>query len=243
MSLFSRAVTLSREICALDDLKKRADHAGVFEKRANELATPTEAINRLDDAIDVIARQGISVTSLDRVLVASLRSKLTDLKNRYAVDKSIMLEPFPTKDVRYFLMAPLEKLPVAAKLALETAWETWSKLQLKLPEINNDVLDTLGRITALRESVEKVRSLIREAEKIIKNLPDSNKDVSCLAKLSADIGRAWQNLAGDGIPRDVLVFLSAAGGPVGAQYSALTSEVLVWLSLHGLIDSFRIRMG
>ncbi len=243
MSLLERAHNLSTEILALDSLKKRADQADVFERRANDLDTPAKEIQKLGNAISVIAGQGICVKSLDRALVGSLRDLITDLKTRYALDRNVAIDPFPPKDVRYVLIAPLGKLSSMANAALLEAWESWAINQLQLPAIRNDVLDTLGRISALRDSVARVRSLRVQADKVCKELPDSDDVVLSLAKLGQDIGVAWESLAGNGVPNEVLAFLSSAGTPIGAEYSAMTPKVLEWLSEHGLSNSLRIRMG
>jgi len=243
MNLFERTQNLSRDILALENLKKRADQAGIFEKRAQDLSVPAKAIQELDDAIKVISKNNIAVLSLDRGLVGSLRDQITDLKKRYEIDKNVMIEPFPGKDVRYCLFAPLKKLPSVAIPSLQEAWRNWSVIKLQLPEIQSDVLDTLGRIAALRESVATIRGLMSEANKICNKLPDSDNDFIRLEKLGKDIVVAWKNLAGDGIPKEVLAFLRAVGNPLGAEYSALTTDVFNWLSLHGLDKSLRIKMG
>lgn len=241
MSLFERAQNLSLEIQEIDALKKRADQAELFEKRATALSVPADEMKKLETAITIIASLDIPVLSLDHNLIGNLNRRIVDLRDRYTFDKNVMLDPFPEEDVRWVFNQPLTQLPQKVKTALLEAWENWAKKNI--PEIDGDVLDILGGIVALRESVNTVRFLKVSAETICTSLPNENDDVDQLKQLCKKIADAWHNLAGEGIPNDVLVFLRVAGSRDGARFDLLTTEVLDWLTIHGLRDSLRIKMG
>jgi hypothetical protein len=171
----------------------------------------------------------------------SLRDRVIDLQRRYANDKNVVLDPFPGEDVRWVLNQPLSQLPQKVKAALISAWGSWSRVNI--PDIDKDVLEILAGITALRDSVAILRNLKANAETVCASLPEGSEDVVHLRKLCEDISAVWHNLAGEGIPTAVLIFLRSAGNRDGAQFDLLTTEVLDWLVVHGLRDALRIRMG
>ncbi len=243
MNLLERARRITGEIRDVENLDERTRQADLFEARATQLTVPIEGFNELTASMKLVSSQGIVLLSLDSNLVGSLRSRIMDLKVRYAQDKNVMIEPFPGEDARQILIKPLGKLPAQAKDALQLAWEKWAREKLQLPENHNDILTILGRITALRASVSSIRNLISDAERICKQLPDNDDVVVRIMKLGSEISVAWQNLAGEGIPDQVLDFLRATGSASGAAYNALTPEVLKWLSDHELQNALRIRMG
>ena len=87
MNLLERAKSLSLEIQAIDALKKRADQAVLFEKRAKDLAAPADELSNLEEAVRVIASLDIPTPLIDRSLVGSLRNRILDLQSRYSSDK------------------------------------------------------------------------------------------------------------------------------------------------------------
>lgn len=241
MTLLQRAQELSQRIAALDDLKRRADQAGVFERRANELAGPAEECQRLEAGARTLASHAIHLPSLDTSLARALHERVSDLRQRYAEDRNVMLDPFPAEDARFVLMQPLRQLPGKANVAMHDAWAQWAGV--RLPQIDSEVLAVLGEIAALREPVRRIRSLGREAEQCCSTVPERTENIEYFLQLCTRIQQEWHNLTGEGIPQEVLTFLRAAGGPSGAAFSLLTSEVLEWLSTHGLKQALRVRMG
>jgi hypothetical protein len=241
MSLLGRAQRLSEDIREISALKKRAEHAAVVEKRANDLTFPADELKKLESTIHVIASLGPSVPLSEGGLIGTLRNRIADLSTRYATDRNAILDPFPGEDVRYVLNQPLASLPKKVEKALLAAWESWSKKNI--PEIDDEVLDILAGITALRATASNVRSLKANAKEICTSLPNGADDLDRLKRLCEQMSDTWHNLTGDGIPKDVLVFLRAAGSREGAFFDTLTTEVLDWITSHGLHESLRIRMG
>ena len=241
MNLFERAQALSRDIHALNGLRERASQAGKFEKRANDLRGPTSALQKLSASIEIMIHYNIPVSSLDRGLVGTLRDRVADLRARYNLDKNVMLDPFPEGDVRYILNQPLSQLPTKAKAALLEGWQCWVKTQL--PKLDDEVVAILAGIPALHDSVMALRTFKSSADKISIELPVEDDVLNHLKELRERITDAWHKLAGDGIPTEVLAFLRAAGSRDGVGFGSLTSEVLNWLTAHGLRDSLRVRMG
>jgi hypothetical protein len=135
----------------------------------------------------------------------------------------------------------LSQLSQKVKAALLAAWGNWSRANI--PDIDKDVLEILAGIIALSDSVATVRNLKAKAETVCASLPGGVDDLERLRKLCEEISAVWHNLAGEGIPADVLIFLRSAGNREGAKFDLLTSEVLAWLAVHGLRDALRIRMG
>lgn len=241
MNLLERSNSLLRDIGTLEGLRKRAEQANDFERRANDLTAPAHEFQKLDFTIDVAARHSIAVPALDRGLIGSLHQRIADIQVRYAEDKTIVLDPFPNENVKYVLIQPLQQLPTKASSALLNAWQAWAR-QL-LPSIDTEVLDILGGIASLKGSVDTVRALRREADMACGCLPTSDDDINHVKQLADSIRTAWHNLAGEGVPTDVLAFLRAAGSRDGASFNILTTTILDWLTTHGLQDSLRVRMG
>lgn len=241
MNLLEHAKSLSIEILVIDGLKKRASQAVLFEKRAKDLSIPAEELSTLEGAVRVIANLAIPTPLSDRSLIEGLRNRIYDLQNRYAIDKNVVLDPFPGEEVRYVLNQPLSLVSQRVKASLLSAWRNWSSS--KVPDIDKDVLDILAGIVALRDSVTTVRSLKAKAEAICGSLPEVDGDVEHLKKLCEEISGLWHNLAGEGIPSDVLLFLRSAGNRDGAPFELLTKDVLDWLVVHNLRGALRIRMG
>lgn len=241
MKLLERAQSLSFEIRALDDLKKRAAQAGVFEKRANDLVGPANEIEKLTSAVEVIARHAIPVPLLDRGAIGALHNRITDLHARYAKDKNVMLVPFPEEDVRWQLNTPLAQLAPKVRTALIDAWGNWARAQV--PQIDKTILDVLGGISALQEPVARVRNLTTQAHALCSALPGGDEEINRLKNFCHEIADAWRNLAGEGIPANVLIFLRASGSHDGATFDSLSAEVLAWLAEHGLRNALRIRIG
>lgn len=241
MNLLERSRTLAADVAALVDLRERAKHAALIEQRANLLAAKATELAGLQAAAQVLSGEQIEVHALDRSLVAGIRSQTVDLQRRFAQDKSVMREPFPGEDFRYFYLASVAKCAASGRAALADAWRDWGERQL--PRVDDEVLGILGQLPALKDAVARIREKRTLALKSVATLPDAPAAVLMLTSLASDIRTQWQSLAGDGIAAPVLAFLRAAGGQDGAPYGLLTDEVLRWLNEHGLAQSLRVRIG
>lgn len=241
MNLLEHAKSLSIEIQVIDGLKKRASQAVLFEKRAKDLSNPAEELSTLEGAVGVIANLAIPTPLIDRSLIEGLRNRIYDLQNRYAIDKNVVLDPFPGEEVRYVLNQPLSLVSQRVKASLLSAWRNWSSS--KVPDIDKDVLDILAGIIALRDSVTTVRSLKAKAEAICGSLPEVDGDVENLKKLCDEISGLWHNLAGEGHTFRCSSILRSAGNRDGTPFELLTKDVLDWLVVHNLRGALRIRMG
>jgi len=241
MNLLKRSRTLAADVAALVDLRERAKHAELIEQRANSLVAKATELAGLQAAVQVLSGEQIAVHALDRSLVAGMRTQTADLQRRFAQDKSVMREPFPGEDFRYFYLASVAKCATSGRAALADAWRDWGERQL--PRVDDEVLGILGQLPALKDAVARIREKRTLALKSVATLPDAPAAVLMLTSLASDIRTQWQNLAGDGIAAPVLAFLRAAGGQDGAPYALLTDEVLRWLNEHRLAQSLRVRIG
>lgn len=242
MNLVERAQSLSRQIAELESLNQRAGQASLFEKRANDWSMPTAELQKLESTVKVIVNHAIPVPFLDTDigLISILNERINNLSKRYKEDKSTILDPFPGEDVRFFLNQPLNSLPSRVKASLLSAWVAWSKINV--PEIDGEILNVLNEVPSLRDSVAVVNRLKIRVGEVCSSLPTGDGDIEELERLCSEIADKWHNLAGDGIPSDVLMFLRAAGGREGARLNSITQEVLNWLAEHSIQDSLRIWM-
>lgn len=241
MNLLERSRTLAADVAALVDLRERASHAELIEQRANQIVSKATELAGLQAAAQVLLGNQLEVRTLDRNLLAGMRTQTADLQRRFAQDKSVMREPFPGEDFRYFYLAPVAKCATSGRAALVDAWRDWGERQL--PRVDDEVLGILGQLPALREAVARIREMRTLALKSIATLPDVPAAILMLTSLASEIRSQWQSLAGDGIAAPVLEFLRAAGGQDGAPYGLLTDDVLRWLREHGLAQSLRVRIG
>lgn len=241
MNLLERSKTLAADVAALVDLRERAKHAEFIEQRANQLESKATDLAALQAAAQVLSGQQLEVRSLDRNLVAGMRTQTADLQRRFAQDKSVMRAPLPGEDFRYVYLASVAKCATSGRAALSDAWREWGERQL--PRVDDEVLGILAQLPALKEAVARIREKRTLALKSIATLPDSPAAILMLTSLASDIRTQWQSLAGDGIAAPVLMFLRAAGGQDGAPYALLTDEVLRWLNEHRLAHSLRVRIG
>lgn len=241
MTLLKRAQDLSNIVSELDGLQKRAKQAQLFERRANELETPSVELQQLEPSIHVLQELQIRAQTIESQTVAAVGGRINDLRTRYLLDKNVMIDPFPKENIRYVLYAALEQLPDKALDALLKAWGEWSRKQL--PSVDDDVLMLLERIEALRTPVLNIRRLLADAEGICSVLPKDRESVVRLTALGDTMRDTWHNLTGDGVPLTVLAFLRKAITAEGAKLQDLTQEVLGWMSEHGLSNSLRVRVG
>ena len=241
MTLLKRAETVSNNVRDLKDLEKRAEHAQLFEKRANDLERPAVSLRKLEPSIEILVEHQIIATAVESGTVAAIKSRLKDLHLRYLLDKNVMIDPFPKEDIRFVLYRALEQLTEQSDAALLEAWGEWGRRQL--PCVDNEVLALLEKIEVLRVPAQTVKRLRQEAVEICSSLPADKGAITRLKTLAGDMSETWHNLAGEGVPVPVMAFLRNAITYEGARFEDLTLEVRDWMSEHGLSNSLRVRVG
>ena len=240
MSLLERVELTSGRIESLQSLKDLAAQAAEFEQRAKTLEGLANEFEELRVPAAVLEEVGIEV-SLDAKLLGALHSKAVLLKDGYTRERNFILTPFPGEDFRFVFVNPCVSFKKKTKAALHDAWLGW--VQKNTPAIDHDVLQVLSTINALGTAVASIQAVLGVIHRLATILPQSVNEARQVVALCSQVNEAWHQLAGDGIAQEVLAFLRAAGGSVGATYDLLTPSILEWLDEHNLRHVLRIRLG
>lgn len=241
MSLLEQVAHARQRIHDLQALKERVARASEFEQRASTLSSIVTTLTPLCLPVSVLQQAGVDVPELDQALLGALRAKAADMRADYAQDRSKILAPFPGQDVKHVFVNPCTSFKQKTETALKSAWSHW--VRSKMPAIDQEVLNVLVEVSALRTTVTRIQGLLTLIDRYANALPQSANDVQQVLTLSGQAEQAWHALAGDGIASDVLAFLRAAGGGSGAPYELLTPSILAWLDAHNLRHVLRIRLG
>jgi len=240
VSLIERSRELAAQLHRLGQLKDHASQAVHFEKRADELTIAASQLIPVSKTFEVLKALNLDFQSLAELSLSAWNFRFSELRSRYALDAQCILDPTPGEDARAVFLNPLKNLPVKIRTALTLEWAAWSKLQI--PPISDDLLSVLAAVGSMKPKVEKLRVLKRTAVDTTARLPASKADLDAFLVGIASIRQAWEDLAGDGIPKEVIDFLRAAGRSDGAPVEQLTSPILEWLRTHHLDQTLRIRM-
>lgn len=241
MTLLQRAKDLTSSLEELNALDKRADHAQLFENRADTFEKPATSLRGLEESMKVLLELGIVVPGIEKETVIALKNRINDLHSRYLLNKNVMLDPFPGENIKYVLTNALSRLPDQSREALIRGWGEWCRRQL--PHVDEEVLTLLEKIEALRKSAQSVRELKKEFDEVSSSMPIATESVERITHLAGDMNEVWLDLTGEGVPQPVLIFLRKAISIEGARLAELTQDVRDWMSEHGLSNSLRVRIG
>jgi hypothetical protein len=162
-----------------------------------------------------------------------LLQQIIELRARYDSDRASILGPN-----RLAILRSIHALADTLEQRLLATWKAHA--QVLVPAVNNDVLNVLSRIAALRSSVDAVWTGLRELDALLLRLPGSAAEIDAFEAKAADVRMKWDAFDSRHLPQEVLRFLKDAGG-TGAPLDTLTETVQQWLRENHLTASFRIR--
>lgn len=163
-----------------------------------------------------------------------LLEQLRQLRDRYLENASSILGPNRLVAVK----TTLPSIASSLERELLTAWDTYTRE--RIPAVNDEVLNVLGRIPALRAHVDRVWAGLRALKERQLRLPTTQGEIDTFDRMASDAGTTWNAFDSAQLPSEVLRFLKEAGSG-GAALETLTEVVRRWLDQHALTASFRIR--
>jgi hypothetical protein len=146
-------------------------------------------------------------------------------------------------DERAFALVPFGQAMTAATDAFEEALTVaWQRhVALKVPPANREVQDALA--TAFPREIRIIRVGGERIEQLRQILPKSRESIQELEEEVRALQQTWGQLGGGEVPPAVLTFLKAAATTSGAGLDLLTEEVRGWLTAHGIVRSFAIKVA
>ena len=222
VALIERQSTLSEHVRQLEG----------FHGQRQEIDRTVGRIRPLVQAWRLFRERSIGDWSSDPQ-AAVLMQQIAQLRERYIGDRASILGPNRLASVRgvYALADALEQRLLAA-------WQRHAGA--RVPGVNNDVLNVLSRIPALKSSVDAVWLGLRELDALLQRLPANTAEIEAFETKVSDVRRKWDAFDSRQLPQEVLQFLKDAGG-AGAPLESFTDTVQQWLREHRLTASFRIR--
>jgi hypothetical protein len=230
-------------------IQERADALAALIARQRELTVQVRQLEgfrgQLQEVTQTIARfaplvrtwrlfreRGIGNAAAD-AQAAALLLQVAQLRERYESDRASILGPNRLASLR-----SVHTLANALQVRLLGEWQEHARGLV--PSVNNEVLNVLSRISALKAGVDAVWVGLRDLDACLQRLPSGAVEVDAFEARAADVRRKWDAFDTAHLLPEVLQFLKDAGG-TGAGLDALTDTVRDWLRENNLADAFRIR--
>lgn len=234
--LITRLQELTQEITELRSREQQANNADAFGTRAGQLEGPSTQLEDLARIAQEFQRRGIPL-SFNQGQVAALAKEAHTVATAYHEDQQSIVD---ANEQRFTLWASLKSFPSQVHDALLQAWSGY--INSTLPDRQHpELLQTLGQLPGLKESVDRVGQLYREAQRMSGQLPRSSDEFERVAAITSELRATWQQLPTENIPAEVQEFLTQAA--LGdARFSQLTGPVVEWLRANDLLKHIRISM-
>jgi DNA repair ATPase RecN len=241
MNLIQRNEQLIAQLHELERTKSLASQASHFEKRAQELGAAAQELVPISKIVVLLSEvTGIQFKSLSKCNLEDWDFRFTDLQKKYAANPETILDPTPGEDPRTVLLNPLRQLTSKIRTSLGEEWSTWS-LQ-EIPAFNDELMNVLSTVASMKSKVEQLRSLKRSINETANNLPDTRLQIDSFLISIKSIRETLETLEGEGVPKEVVEFLRAAGRPNGASLAQLTPVIHKWFADQNLVQSLRVRV-
>lgn len=240
MNLVDRAAKIRADLKQLDQVRELAAKAAYFSKRADELQAAAAALTPIGMSYRLTSGLIDLAPLRSEVPIKWWNSRFRALGERYLEDPNSVLEPAPGEDARQAFLNPLKQLPQKLGALLQLQWSVWAQQQV--PKINEEVLGVLAGVPSMAPKIASLRANRNRAAELAATLPSANSDLGDLKDAIDEVRRGWQEMAGEGVPLDVIDFLRIAGQSTGAALEQLTPSVLSWMRAHNLQDTLRIRI-
>jgi hypothetical protein len=230
-SLSSRSAEAVQRLHELRQIKDIAKSVDAFKQRRDQLAAEEKAFRDLAARVQLLRSHKIPV-AVPR-LVWFLQEEFAKIQTNF--------ESAPDSLAQANLQIVFNQSTKCRQelvTALQLAWEGYVDTQrLKLDAA---ILNVLSAVPSFRNAVADLVELDGQIQTRRARLPRSEEDFAGLHHDVGEMRRIWDELGGEGLPKEVLNFLKIAGNrSIGAPLDLL-DKVHPWLKERGLEASFRV---
>lgn len=222
VTLIARQRELSTQVTQLEG----------FRGQLYELQRAVARFSPIVRIYSVFRERGIGNANGDVGVQDALR-QVSQLAARYKTDRTSILGPN-----RLVSLRAVQLLGDTVQGRLLSEWQAYTATCV--PSVNDDVLNVLSRIPALKASVNRVWAGLRELSDRMQRLPETAADIDAFEQHAKSVRAQWDAFDSGHLSPEVLRFLREAGG-TGAGLESLTDSVRAWLSENKLATSFVIR--
>lgn len=229
--LSSRSSEAVQRLSDLSQLKDIAKSVDSFKQRRDQLAAEQKEFAALAHQVRLLRLRGVDVVVPK--LIWFLQSEFAKIQTNFqSAPDSLTQANLQT------VFNQSTKCRQELANALLIAWEGYVDTQrLKL---DATILSVLGAVPSFRESVSNLVELDGQVAARRARFPKSDADFDALHHAVGEMQRIWNELGGEGLPKEVLDFLRIAGNrSIGARLDLL-DKVRPWLLERGLEVSFRV---
>lgn len=203
-----------------------------FRGQLQEVTRAVERLAPLMRAMRLLRERGIGGAGVDEQ-AAALLQQVALLREGYESDRASILGPNRLASVR-----GVHTLANALQARLLGEWQQYAGALV--PSVNDEVLNVLSRILALKADVDAVWAGLRDLNDRLLRLPADAEDVDAFEARALDLRRKWDAFDTAHLSPEILQFLKDAGG-AGAALDAFTDTVRDWLRDNNLASAFRVR--
>ena len=217
------------------NLQRYATNLQGFQSRQQQIEKAVAGTLPLVQCLRAFHQKGITnfhFTQNDEILLTFIANVEAEFKKN--PEWIIPNENFNKKN----FTSRIEQLQNSLKEQLNQSWLVYRSQ--KMPSTNNEILNLLDKVSAFKQTVQRIRSLDSQIQES-NSIPKSSEDFERVDRLIEQLKQCWDGLNADEVPEAVLRFLKVAANE-GATLGLLTPEVKDWLAKHGLIDCLRIRL-
>lgn len=232
-----RIVAAATAIDRLSTRRSEAKRARDFQGRAQALSKPAERLAALCQRLRLLRKHGVPVP-LRTDTPRSLLGQAAEIQNRFAADAESIVTADPRRFATFW--KPLEGYADQVESDLQQGWRAW--VFAALPGGEQELLGVLDRFTSFREPVQVIRNGLAEAQQLASHLPASDEPFGTVARLAADMAKAWERLNGAHVSPEVLTFLKKAATRE-ATLADYSPDVMNWVQENDLLRSFQIVLG
>jgi hypothetical protein len=144
-------------------------------------------------------------------------------------------DAFPT------LRTATEKAVGQAEAQAQGVWRTY--LAATASDIDTDLLDVLGSDPKIASAVQQIGVLANIVRGFAEMSLPTVEQIDQYDTMVADLKSVWSTIDLSSLDDEIVAFLRAANGDLGAALNTLTPAVQAWLGERGLAGHYVIRLN
>ena len=233
MTLLSLARELGDAVSATVTRRALRLKIGAAQTRQRQVSEAAILVRRVETS-----RRLVEQATGTRVLpsgVGKFGDRLAEFEAKYRADRQLIIAPDQAlSDV----LGDVRTIAMQAQLDLQTAWTSHVMKTTKVASADFMILD---QVPKFRLVIAALRELNARAGQVANVLPTNSEDVRAAQTIATEFLAAWQGV--EGVPVEVVRFLTGATQAAGAPLSELTEEVRRWLEANQLVSAIRVRIN